>query len=412
MSPLERDSSHEIYDVVVIGAGILGLATARQLLLDRPAIRLSVVDKEPVIAAHQTGHNSGVLHAGLYYAPGSLKARLCRTGKTMLEGYASEHGIPVDHCGKLVIATDVAQLAGLDELNRRGDANGVPGLEYLGPSGLRDIEPHATGVRALWSPSTAIIDFGAVASAMADDVRASGGTIHLGTEVTGIVQRAGHLGIESPVRSLATRNVIACAGLHADRVSQMTGSPSPETMVPFRGDYYTLSPSARDLVRGLIYPVPDPRFPFLGIHLTRRIDGAVLAGPNAVLATHREGYRRRDFGLADMRALISDPGFRRMARLHWRTGLAEMWRDVDKPAFTRAVQEFVPEIKSRDLRWGPSGVRAQAIDPDGSLVDDFRLGKDGRIMHVRNAPSPAATASMAIARQLVNQAELQFTGLP
>jgi 2-hydroxyglutarate dehydrogenase/L-2-hydroxyglutarate oxidase len=267
-------------------------------------------------------------------------------------------------------------------------------------------------VRALWSPSTAIIDFGAVASAMADDVRASGGTINLGTEVTGIVQRAGHLGIESPVRSLATRNVIACAGLHADRVSQMTGSPRPETMVPFRGDYYTLSPSARDLVRGLIYPVPDPRFPFLGIHLTRRIDGAVLAGPNAVLATHREGYRRRDFGLADMRALISDPGFRRMARRHWRTGLAEMWRDVDKPAFTRAVQEFVPEIKSRDLRWGPSGVRAQAIDPDGSLVDDFRLGMDGRIMHVRNAPSPAATASMAIARQLVNQAELQFTGLP
>ncbi|MGH9081556.1 MAG: L-2-hydroxyglutarate oxidase [Acidimicrobiales bacterium] len=406
-----RQASAEVYDLVVIGAGILGLATARELLLNRPATRLLVVEKESRIAAHQTGHNSGVLHAGLYYPPGSLKARLCRSGKAMLESFADEHDIAVERCGKLVIATNQIELGALDELRRRGDANGVPGLQMLGPEGIRDIEPHAVGLRALWSPSTAIIDYVAVAGALADDVTASGGTIRLDAEVTGISWGSGLLQLRIGSQTVASRNVISCAGLHADRVARMTGAAASETMVPFRGRYFMLSPSARKLVRGLIYPVPDPQFPFLGIHLTRRIDGEVLVGPNAVLAYRREGYRRRDLQVSELRTVLGDPGFRRLARRHWRTGLAEIWRDFDKAAFTRAVRRFVPELRSRDLQSGPSGVRAQAIDPDGALVDDFRLGSAPRILHVRNAPSPAATASLAIARHLVRQAESQFVDL-
>ncbi|MBF6555689.1 MAG: L-2-hydroxyglutarate oxidase [Acidimicrobiales bacterium] len=407
-----RDSSPDVHDVVVVGAGILGLATARALLRRHPSLRLLVVDKEPLVASHQTGHNSGVLHAGLYYTPGSLKARLCRSGKSMLEEYAEQRGIPVQRCGKLVIATGSTELPALDELHRRGEANGVPDLQMLGPAGLRDVEPHATGIRALWSPSTAIVDYRTVAAAMVDDIRAAGGQIRLSTEITAVTKSSGQLLLESASETLAARNMVACAGLQADRVSQMTGSPSLETMVPFRGSYYLLSPSTRSLVRGLIYPVPDPQFPFLGIHLTRRIDGEVLAGPNAVLAYRREGYRRRDVRLEELRSVLADPGFRLLARRHWRTGLAETWRDWDKSAFTRAVRRFVPELRSRDLRHGPAGVRAQAVDPDGSLVDDFRLGSEERILHVRNAPSPAATASMAIAEHLVSKAELQFADLP
>ncbi len=404
----EPGSSSDDYDVAVVGAGILGLATALELLRRRPGLRLAVVEKEPEIATHQTGHNSGVIHSGLYYAPGSLKARLCRSGKSLLEQFATDHHIAVDRCGKLVVATDSEEIPALEELHRRGEANAVPELQMLGPAGLRDIEPHASGVQALWSPSTSIIDFRAVAGAMADDIREAGGHIRLNTEVDRVQRRPGRVVLGSDGGTVVARNVIACAGLQADRVSQMTGSQAGETMVPFRGSYYMLSPSTKGLVRGLIYPVPDPSFPFLGIHLTRRIDGEVLAGPNAVLAYRREGYRRGDVGIDDLVSLLADRGFRRLARRHWRTGLAETWRDWDKLAFTRAVRKFVPELRSHDLRSGPSGVRAQAVDGDGSLVDDFRLGSEGRILHVRNAPSPAATASLAIARHLVEQAELQF----
>lgn len=407
-----RDRQRDIYDIVVVGAGILGLATARELLLRHPSLRLLVVEKESEVAEHQTGHNSGVLHSGLYYLPGSLKARLCRSGKALIEQYAEEHEIAVDRCGKLIIATKSEELPALEELHRRGTTNGVPELQMLGPAGLRDIEPHAIGVRALWSPSTAIVDFRAVAHAMAADIVDSGGQIRLNFEISTITREPGRLLLGTGLDTVACRNVIACAGLQADRLSSMTGSRTEETMVPFRGSYYVLAPSARNLVRGLIYPVPDPRFPFLGIHLTRRIDGEVLAGPNAVLAYRREGYRRRDLRISEVRSVLADPGFRKLARRHWKMGLAETWRDWDKLAFTRAVRRFVPELRAHDLLRGPSGVRAQAIDPDGSLVDDFRIGSERTIMHVRNAPSPAATASVAIARHLVDQAELQFVDLP
>ena len=397
-----------VYDVVVVGAGIVGLATARELLLRNPWARLLVLDKEPGIAAHQTGHNSGVLHSGLYYQPGSLKARLCREGKASLEQYAGEHGIPVDRCGKLVIAADQTELPALEELRRRGDANGVPGIEMLGADGLRAIEPHAVGCAALWSPATAIIDYRLVAAAMAGDIRQAGGTIALGVEVTSISPRADHHLLTVSQGAIATRHIVTCAGLHADQLARMTGASPEEQIVPFRGDYYTLSESAAAMVRGLIYPVPDPRFPFLGIHLTRTADGRVLAGPNAVLAFHREGYRRRDFRARDVKSVIAAPGFRRLARRYWRTGASEMWRDWNKSAFLHEVRRFVPEIERKDLVWGPSGVRAQAVDPDGSLVDDFRLGTEGSFLHVRNAPSPAATASMAIASYLADQAAQQF----
>jgi L-2-hydroxyglutarate oxidase LhgO len=406
-----EDGSEDVYDIVVVGAGILGLATAREVLRRHPLIRLLVVDKEPGLAAHQTGHNSGVLHAGLYYQPGSLKARLCRAGKASLEDYAGERGIGVNRCGKLVIAANPEELPALDELRRRGEANGVPGIEMLGPAGLKDVEPHAVGCAALWSPSTSIIDYRAVSEAMADDVRGSGGEIQLNVEITSVSMRADSLVLTANTGSVVSRHMIACAGLHADHLVKMTGTEPTEQIVPFRGDYYTLTPRAADLVRGLIYPVPDPRFPFLGIHLTRTVDGRVLAGPNAVLALQREGYRRRDFEAGDVWSVIAAPGFRHLARRYWRTGISEMWRDWNKRAFLTAVRRFVPEIESRDLGWGPSGVRAQAVDPDGSLVDDFRLGTDGRCLHVRNAPSPAATASMAIANHLVDQAELQFADL-
>ncbi len=399
------------YDIVVVGAGILGLATARELLNRRPQLRLVVVEKEMTLAAHQTGHNSGVLHAGLYYQPGSLKARLCLAGKAALEQYAQERGIEVQRCGKLVVASESEELPALNELHRRGQANGIPDLEMLGPEGLKDVEPHAVGYAALWSPSTSIINYRSVAASMAADIHAAGAEIRLGTEITGISTERAQLVVRAGESTFTCKHVIACAGLQADRLARMTGSEPQEQIVPFRGDYYTLTERAAALVRGLIYPVPDPQFPFLGIHLTRTVGGRVLAGPNAVLALQREGYRRRDFNGQDLRSVLASSGFRRLARRHWRMGMAEIWRDVNKRAFLSEVRRFVPEIQSGDLRWGPSGVRAQAVDPDGSLVDDFRLGGDGTLLHVRNAPSPAATASMAIASYLADQAEAQFSGL-
>ena len=398
------------FDVVIVGGGIVGLATAYRLFEARPGLRIAILEKEPELASHQTGHNSGVLHAGLYYAPGSLKARLCREGKAAVEAFAAAHDIPFEHCGKLVVALEESELDRLTALRERALANGVPGLEEVGPERIRELEPHAAGIRGLWSPETGIVDFRRVALAMADDLRAQGVTILTGREVRGLDERGNEVIVATPAGEVRADLVVACAGLQADRVAALSGARDGPRIVPFRGDYYTLTADARGLVRGLIYPVPDPRFPFLGVHFTKRIDGEVWAGPNAVLAFAREGYRRRDIRPRELLATLTDRGFLRLAARHLRMGMTEMWRDWWKPAFVRELQRYVPEVRSDQLRFGPSGVRAQALERDGTLVDDFVLGGTGRILHVRNAPSPAATSSLAIGAMLATTALERLDG--
>ena len=397
-------------DVAIVGGGIVGLATALRLLEARPGLRIVIVERERELARHQSGHNSGVVHAGLYYAPGSLKARLCREGKAEVEAFAAAHDIPIERTGKLVVALDPSELERFEGLRERAVANGVPGLEVVGPERIREIEPHAAGIRALWSPTTGIVDFRRVALAYADEVRARGGTIQLSTAVEAIEERPSSVVLETSTGPIEARAVIACAGLWADRVAAMTGDGGrgAPRIVPFRGDYYTLTEDARSLVRGLIYPVPDPRFPFLGVHFTKRIDGAVWAGPNAVLAFKRTGYRRTDVSLRDLGGTLAYSGFLRLAGRHLATGLAEMWRDVSKGAFLKELQRYVPELRADQIVFGPSGVRAQALARDGTMVDDFDLAGSGRILHVRNAPSPAATASLAIGRELAGRAIERF----
>jgi len=392
------------YDAVVIGGGIVGLATSLRLLEARPGLSIALLDKEIDLASHQSGHNSGVLHAGLYYEPGSLKARLCREGKAAVEAFAESHDIPFERCGKLVVALDEGELDRLAAVRKRAEANGVPGLEEAGPERIREIEPHAAGIRGLFSPETGIIDFRRVALAMASDLRGLGVTILTGREVQGLAERADEVVVSTPGGELRAGLVVACAGLQSDRVAAMSGAGDGPRIVPFRGDYYTLTDDARGLVRGLIYPVPDPRFPFLGVHFTKRIDGQVWAGPNAVLAFAREGYRRRDVHPLELLSTVTDRGFMRLASRYLRTGLGEIWRDWWKPAFVRELQRYVPEIRADQLRFGPSGVRAQALNRDGTLVDDFVLGGSARILHVRNAPSPAATSSLAIGGMLATTA--------
>jgi L-2-hydroxyglutarate oxidase LhgO len=396
------------YDVVMIGAGILGLATAREMHGRHPELRIAVLDKEAGPGRHQSGHNSGVLHAGVYYQPGSLKAQLCVEGKTMMERFAEENGIPYERCGKLIVALRDDELRRLDDLEARGNANGVPGLRMVGPQELRDIEPYATGVRALHVPGTGIIDFGRVVDALAEQLRAEGIDVLVSHEVTGIEQRADGQVLHTSRGDVETRRVISCAGLHSDRIARWT-TPPPLQIVPFRGDYYTLKPEARHLCRGLIYPVPDPSLPFLGVHFTKRIDGEVWAGPNAVLATAREGYDRTDFSRGDLMETLRYPGFRKLAGKYWKTGAAEMWRDVAKPAFVGELRRYVPALRRDQLTFGPSGVRAQAVGADGRLVDDFVLSASTNALHVLNAPSPAATAAFAIAGRLADQAAKAFS---
>lgn len=392
-------------DIAVIGGGIVGLAAARELLARRPGARLVVLEKEQALGRHQTGHNSGVIHSGLYYAPGSLKAKACVAGAASLVHYCDERGIPYERCGKVIVALEESELGRLEELYRRGTENGVPGLEMIGPERLREIEPHVTGVRALWSPNTGIIDFSRVAAAYAEDVRAAGGEIRTGHEVKGIERAGAATRITTTGGDIEARTVVACAGLYADRVAELSGASSTPRIVPFRGDYYVLRRSRRRLVRNLIYPVPDPAFPFLGVHFTRRMDGAVWLGPNAVLAFAREGYKLTDVNPRDLWQALSFSGFRRLATKYWKTGLAEMVRDVSKRSFLRSLQAYVPELEPADLRPGPSGVRAQALAADGTLVDDFVVDRAEGVLHVRNAPSPAATSSLAIATLIADAAE-------
>jgi L-2-hydroxyglutarate oxidase LhgO len=401
------------FDLAVVGGGIVGLATTLQLLRRHPDLKVVILEKEKEVALHQSGHNSGVLHAGLYYQPGSLKARLCREGKQAVEAYATEKGIPYEVCGKLVIALNEGELGRFEALKQRAIANEVPGLREVGPEEIKEIEPHAVGIKALHSPGTGIIDFRKVALAYADDIRAMGAQIHTESRVTAIEDRGDRRvltvrssdGVE---RDVVAKNVITCAGLQSDKVAAMTGSGGDERIVPFRGDYYTLTPDARHLCKGLIYPVPDPSFPFLGVHFTKRIDGEVWAGPNAVLAFAREGYSRSDISPRQLTSVLLYRGFQRLAFKYLKTGLAEMWRDFWKAAFLKDMQRYVPEVRGDQIVFGPSGVRAQSLRKDGSMVDDFSLGESEHVIHVRNAPSPAATASLAIGRELAERAIKRF----
>jgi L-2-hydroxyglutarate oxidase LhgO len=368
-------------------------------------LRLVVLEKDPAIAQQQTGHNSGVIHSGIYYAPGSLKARACVLGARLLASFCDEQGIRYERCGKVIVATEARELPGLEELARRGAANGVPGLELIGPERLRELEPHAVGMRALHSPSTAIVDFREVAAALARRVEAQGGEIRTAHPVTRIQESASQVAIGTPPADFTARTVVACAGLQADRLARLTGAPPDPQILPFRGDYYMLRPDRRHLLRGMIYPVPDPAFPFLGVHFTRRIDGAVWLGPNAVLAFAREGYHLRQVSLRDTWESLTWPGFWRLARRYPRVGILEMYRDVSKRAFVGALRRYVPELQLRDAVRGPSGVRAQALGRDGKLLDDFQISRGERVIHVRNAPSPAATSSLAIARMIADEVE-------
>ncbi|HTE84563.1 MAG TPA: L-2-hydroxyglutarate oxidase [Dehalococcoidia bacterium] len=396
-------------DVTIVGAGIVGLATARELLIRHPSLRLTVLEKEQQIGTHQTGHNSGVIHSGIYYAPGSLKAKLCVEGGQALRQFCDEHGINFERCGKVIVATEPSELGRLDDLHQRGIANSVPGLEMIGPERLRELEPHAAGIKALYSPNTSIIDFSRVAAAYAVEVQEKGGEILTGREVVGIKASSGGLVVQTKLSEVKTRHVITCGGLYSDRLAAMTGASPDPRIVPFRGDYWVLRGERRELVRGLIYPVPDPSLPFLGVHFTKRHDGAVWAGPNAVLAFSREGYGRLDVNLRDNVSLVRNGGFWRMAKKYWRTGLDELYRDYRKTAFLHAMQRYVPEVRSEDVEPGPSGVRAQALDSDGRLVDDFAISQNGNAIHVRNAPSPAATSSLAIAVMIVDRADEAFS---
>ena len=400
-----------VYDVTVVGAGIVGLASARELLRRRPGLRVALVDKESRAGVHQTGHNSGVIHSGIYYAPGSLKARLCVAGARDLYAYCEANGIPTERCGKVIVATEESELGRLQGLHERGLANGVEGLEMIGPDRLRELEPHCAGIRALWSPATGIVDFALVARGYAGDVRNAGAEVHTGREVRGLRRMADRVVLETTAGELETRRVVTCAGLHADRVAALSDGAREPRIVPFRGDYWQLRPAARSLCRNLIYPVPDPAFPFLGVHATRRIaTGEVWLGPNAVLAFAREGYRRRDLRARDLAEALANPGFRRLARRHWRMGAVEMWRDWSKRAFWRSVRRYLPDVGLADMEPGPSGVRAQALDASGALVDDFVVDVQGdRVLHVRNAPSPAATSSLAIGRLVADAAERAFS---
>jgi L-2-hydroxyglutarate oxidase LhgO len=396
-------------DITIVGAGIVGLATARELLIRHPSLQLTMLEKEQHIGEHQTGHNSGVIHSGIYYAPGSLKAKLCVEGGQALRAYCDDHGIPFERCGKVIVATEESELGRLEDLHQRGIANNVPGLEMIGPERLRELEPHAAGIKALYSPNTSIINFSRVAASYADDVIQKGGEILTGREVVGIRSGSGGMVIQTRLSELQTRFVITCGGLYSDRLAAMTGAPPDPRIVPFRGDYWVLRGERRQLARGLIYPVPDPSLPFLGVHFTKRYDGAVWAGPNAVLAFSREGYGRFDINLGDNLSLARDAGFWRMARKYWRTGFDELYRDYRKSAFLRAMQRYVPEVRSEDVEPGPSGVRAQALDSQGRLVDDFAISQNANAIHVRNAPSPAATSSLAIASVIADRADEAFS---
>jgi len=396
------------FDIVVIGGGIVGLATALHVTRSFPRLRLLLVEKEDAVAKHQSGHNSGVIHSGIYYKPGSLKAKLCVEGATAMVEFCREHNITYKLCGKVIVATDEEEFPRLQTLLERGQANGLAGLRQLNPEQIREIEPHCSGLRGLYVPQTGIADYPAVCEKYAELITANGGVVRKGTKVIGFDSSNGETTVETTQGAFLTRFVINCAGLHSDRMSRLAGQTPDVQIVPFRGEYYDLVPEKEYLVKSLIYPVPDPRFPFLGVHFTQRVHGGVDAGPNAVLALKREGYRWRDISIRDTADTLSYPGFWRLAGKYWRYGASEVYRSLSKQSFVRALQRLVPEVRSQDLVRDGSGVRAQALRRDGSLVDDFLFVRSANILNVCNVPSPAATASLSIGDTIVQMARKEF----
>jgi L-2-hydroxyglutarate oxidase len=391
------------WDVVVVGAGILGLATAREVLTRRPDTRVLVLEREPDIAAHQTSHNSGVVHAGIYYAPGSLKAQLCTEGRSKLYAYCDEHGIAYEKCGKLIVALDESEVPALNELERRGIENGVPGLRRLSGAEIAEIEPNAVGVAALWSPETGIVDFAAVARSYAESIRAMGATVQTGVSVSKFERHSDLTVVHTSQGTIPCGRAVACAGLWSDRLATASGEPDDLRIVPFRGGYMKLRPHARSLVKGLIYPVPDPSLPFLGVHLTKTIQGDIWLGPTALLAPSRRAYNLTTLDLEDAKSTLTWPGTYKMAKKFWRTGITEMSFAARKKTFIEACAAYVPALKPSDVEPGPAGLRAQAIARDGKLLDDFAFAEAPGALHVRNAPSPAATSSLAIARVIADR---------
>ncbi len=395
-------------DVAIIGGGIVGMATAYQLLRRFPDKRVVVLEKEDRLAAHQTGHNSGVLHSGIYYKPGSLRAQNCRSGKQAMEEFCREHNIPFNLCGKVIVAVDEAELPRLDTILERGRANGVR-CELIEQDRLREFEPHTAGIRAIHVPEAGIVDFAQVCERLGELVRQAGGEIFLSAEVTRVETRPDRIVVESRAVTVEAQHLVTCAGLHADRVTKLTGQAPEARIVPFRGEFFTLTPEAEYLCRGLIYPVPDPRFPFLGVHFTRIIQGGVECGPNAVLAFAREGYTRTAINVRDLAESLTYGGFLRMAAKYWQTGLGEMWRSVSKAAFVASLQRLVPDIRAEHLVPAPAGVRAQALGRNGEIIDDFVIQESERIINVGNAPSPAATAALNIGRLIVDKLAQRFS---
>ena len=391
-------------DLVVVGGGIVGLATAYQYALKRPDDRIVLFEKEKAVGLHQTGHNSGVLHSGIYYKPGSLKAVNCREGKRSMVEFCQQHSIAHEICGKVIVATCDEEIPRLEAILERGQANDVA-CELVGPERLAELEPHAAGVKGIHVPETGIVNYRKVAEKLSELVSAAGGEVILDSGVRSIERSSGEMVVESPNAIVQAKWLVNCTGLQCDRVARKAGLKPEANVVPFRGEYYDLMPEAEHLCKNLIYPVPDPKFPFLGVHFTRMIDGGVECGPNAVLAFAREGYRKRDINLGDLFESLSYSGFLRLAGKHWRMGSGEMWRSFSKSAFVRALQKLLPEIRGEQLVAARAGVRAQAVRPDGSLVDDFLIQQGEQVIHVGNAPSPAATSSLNIGKTIVELVE-------
>src|SRR4051794_8995242 len=398
----DRGMSEEV--VGIVGGGIVGLAVGREVLRRRPGARVVVLEREDRLAAHQTGHNSGVVHAGIYYRPGSLKARLCARGRALVRDYCAEHALPYDECGKLVVAVDADELGRFEALERTARENGVPDLRRLDGTGIAEVEPHAAGLVALHSPRTAITDFPAIARSLGAEIEAAGGSVLLSTEVTGVRRRSGRIDVATPTGAHTVDRLVVCAGLESDRLGRLVGGPAAPRIVPFRGEYLRVAAAKQGHVRGMIYPVPDPRYPFLGVHFTRLVDGGLEVGPNAFLALSRRRYGRASVAPRDLASTLAWPGFWRFAGTHWRTGLDELRGVLSTRSYLHAAQRYVPGIGLADVRRARLGLRAQAVDRDGSLVDDFVVHHEDGITSVRNAPSPAATSSLAIAEHVLDLA--------